>query len=606
LIRNDLRNIAIIAHVDHGKTTLLNEMLRQGGAFRQNQVVEDRVMDSNDLERERGITILAKNTSIHYGDVKINVIDTPGHADFGGEVERVLKMVSGVLLLVDAAEGPMPQTRFVLQKALELGHRIIIVVNKIDRPDARSLEVVDEVLELLLDLDASDEQLESPMLFCSGRDGTATLTPQQQGTDLRPLLDTIVDYIPPEQGDEAGPMQVLISSIDYNDYVGRIAIGRVERGVVKANSTVAVTDYHDKEVAFQAKLANLYQIDGLTRQPVESATVGDIVCFSGISDITIGNTICAPDCVEAIPFVKISDPTVEMTFAVNDSPFAGKEGKFVTSRQLRERLYKELLKDVSLRVEDGENTDSFKVSGRGEMHLSILIETMRREGYEFSVSTPRVLTKTVDGKLHEPMEQLVIDVPESFVGSVMEKLGSRKGELLSMAPIGSRMRIEFLIPERGLFGYRSEFLTDTKGEGILNSIFAGFEPYKGEIPKRATGSLVSFETGDSVTYGLFNAQERGTLFIGPGVPVYEGMIVGSSPKAEDIIVNVCKKKHATNMRASGSDEALRLVPPKNLSLEEALEFITDDELVEITPQTIRLRKRILDKAARLRAQSQKK
>ena len=505
-----------------------------------------------------------------------------------------------------AAEGPMPQTRFVLQKALELGHRIIIVVNKIDRPDARSLEVVDEVLELLLDLDATDEQLESPILFCSGRDGTATLVPQETGTDLRPLLDTIVDYIPPEQGDENGPMQVLVSSIDYNDYVGRIAIGRVERGIVKANSTVAVTDYHDPSVSYQAKLANLYQIEGLTRQPVDSATVGDIVCFSGISDITIGNTICATDCVEAIPFVKISDPTVEMTFSVNDSPFSGKEGKFVTTRQLRERLYRELLKDVSLRVEDGDNTDSFRVSGRGEMHLSILIETMRREGYEFSVSTPKVLTKQIDGKLQEPMEQVVIDVPENGVGAVMEKLGSRKGELLSMNPVGSRMRIEFLIPARGLFGYRSEFLTDTKGEGVLNSIFAGYQPYKGEIPKRLTGSLVSFETGDSVTYGLFNAQERGTLFIGPGVPVYEGMIVGSSPKAEDIIVNVCKKKHATNMRASGSDEALRLVPPKNLSLEEALEFITDDELVEVTPKSIRLRKRILDRAARLRAQSQKK
>ena len=603
MIRNDLRNIAIIAHVDHGKTTLLNEMLRQGGAFRQNQVVEDRVMDSNDLERERGITILAKNTSIHYGDVKINVIDTPGHADFGGEVERVLKMVSGVLLLVDAAEGPMPQTRFVLQKALELGHRIIIVVNKIDRPDARSLEVVDEVLELLLDLDASDEQLESPMLFCSGRDGTATLTPQQQGTDLRPLLDTIVDYIPPEQGDEAGPMQVLISSIDYNDYVGRIAIGRIERGVIRQNQEIAVCNYHTPEAApKKAKAVSIYEFDGLGRKAVTESSAGSIIAMSGIGDITIGDTICAAAAPEPLPFVQISAPTMEMTFSINDSPFCGREGKFVTSRQIRDRLFRETLKDVSLRVTEIEGaTDAFNVAGRGEMHLSILIETMRREGYEFQVSPPRVLYQEIDGQRCEPIERLVADVPADSVGAVIEKLGSRKGDLVEMTPVGERMKLEFLVPARGLFGYRNEFLTDTRGEGIMASVFDSYAPYKGDLSRRNTGSLIAFETGESVTYGLFNAQERGALFIGAGVPVYAGMVVGVSPKQEDITVNVCKKKQLTNMRASGSDEALRLVPCRQLSLEQNLEFLADDELLEVTPKSLRIRKRILDHEKRMKA-----
>ena len=607
MIRNDLRNIAIIAHVDHGKTTLLNEMLRQGGAFRQNQVVEDRVMDSNDLERERGITILAKNTSIHYGDVKINVIDTPGHADFGGEVERVLKMVSGVLLLVDAAEGPMPQTRFVLQKALELGHRIIIVVNKIDRPDARSLEVVDEVLELLLDLDASDEQLDSPMLFCSGRDGTATLTPQQQGTDLRPLLDTIVDYIPPEQGDEAGPMQVLISSIDYNDFVGRIAIGRIERGSLKQNQEIAVCNYHDPEAVLRkAKATAIYEFEGLARNPVQESAAGNIIAMSGIPDITIGDTICVPDRVEALPFVKISAPTLEMTFSVNDSPFAGKEGKYVTSRQIRDRLFRETLKDVSLRVTETDKETAFNVAGRGEMSLSILIETMRREGYEFQVSPARVLYQEIDGKTCEPIERLVVDVPADCVGAVIEKLGQRKADLGNMTPVGSRMKIEFLVPARGLFGYRSDFLTDTKGEGIMASVFDSYAPYKGDISRRGNGSLISFETGESVTYGLFNAQERGTLFIGAGVPVYGGMIVGVSPRSEDMTVNVCKKKQLTNTRASGSDDALRLVPPKQMSLEQCLEFRADDELLEVTPQSLRMRKSILDHEKRMKALHGKK
>ena len=603
MIRNDLRNIAIIAHVDHGKTTLVDEMLKQGGVFRENQAVADRVMDSNDLERERGITILAKNTAVHYGDVKINIVDTPGHADFGGEVERILKMVDGVVLLVDAAEGPMPQTRFVLQKALELKHRIIVVVNKIDRPDARIYEIADEVLELLLDLDADEEQLESPLLYCSGRAGTASLTPDNAGSDLRPLFETIVDYIPAPEGDETGPMQMLVSSIDYNDYVGRIAIGRIERGVIRQNDEVLITDYHDADKQYRGKIATLFQIDGLRRVPVEQAIVGDLVCISGIESITIGETICAPACPEPLPFVKISEPTVEMTFSVNDSPFAGREGKFVTSRQIRDRLYRELLKDVSLRVSDTDTTDSFQVAGRGEMHLSILIETMRREGFELQVSTPRVLYKEIDGVLCEPMERLTIDVPADSVGAVMSKMAQRRGEMVAMNARGSRQRLEFLIPSRGLFGYRNEFLTDTRGEGVMNSLFAGYQPCKGEIEKRSVGSLIAFETGESVTYGLYNAQERGTLFIGAGVPVYEGMIVGFSPKGEDIAVNVCKKKHVTNMRASGSDEALRLTPPKQMSLEESLEFITDDELLEITPKSLRLRKRILDNNLRLKAAS---
>ena len=598
MVREDLRNVAIIAHVDHGKTTLVDEMLKQSGTFRENQVVNDRVMDSNDIERERGITILAKNTSIFYKDVKINVIDTPGHADFGGEVERVLKMVNGVILLVDAAEGPMPQTRFVLQKALELGHKIIIVVNKIDRPDARLDEVGDEVLELLLDLDASDEQLESPILYCSGRDGTASLSPTEPGTDMIPLFDQILSYIPAPEVDTEGPMQMLVSSIDYNEYVGRIAIGRVERGEIKVNQDVTVGDYHETKKPYRGKVVTIYQIEGLKRVPCDSAKAGDIVCISGIENITIGDTICAFGEFEAVPFVKISEPTVEMTFSVNDSPFAGREGKFVTSRHLRDRLFKELLKDVSLRVSETDSTDSFKVAGRGEMHLSILIENMRREGYELGVSTPRVLYREVEGKLSEPIERLVIDVPEDCVGAVMEKLGSRKGELTQMAPVGSRMRLEFLIPARGLFGYKSEFLTDTKGEGIMSSVFDSYQPYKGDIPKRATGSLVAFEAGEAVTYGLYNAQERGELFIKAGTPVYEGMVVGASPKQEDLVVNVCKKKHLTNTRASGSDDALRLIPPRVLSLEDSLEFLADDELLEVTPKNIRIRKKTLSNTQR--------
>ena len=601
-----LRNIAIIAHVDHGKTTLVDEMLKQGGAFRENQEVEDRVMDSNDIERERGITILAKNTSVKYNGVKINIIDTPGHADFGGEVERVLKMVDGVLLLVDAAEGPMPQTRFVLSKALELGHKIIIVVNKIDRPDARLDEIGDEVLELLLDLDASDEQLESPILFCSGRAGTCSLSQYEAGTDLKPLFDTILDYIPAPEGDENGPMQMLISSIDYNDYVGRTGIGRVERGVIKVNQPVIVGDYHETKKPYNSKIVTISQIEGLGKANVDEAKVGDIVWISGIENITIGDTLCAADNYEPLPFVKISEPTVEMTFSVNDSPFAGREGKFVTSRQLRERLFKEVLRDVSLRVSETDSTDAFRVCGRGEMHLSILIENMRREGYELGVSTPKVLMKEIDGVLCEPMERLVIDVPEDCTGPVMEKMGTRKGELQSMHPQGSRMRLEFIIPARGLFGYKSEFLTDTRGEGVMSSIFENYQPYKGDIPRRNTGSLISFETGEAVTYGLYNAQERGSLFIGAGTPVYEGMVVGASPKVEDLVVNVCKKKHLTNTRASGSDDALRLVPPRRLSLEDSLEFIADDELLEVTPKSIRIRKRILDNALRAKTKAKEK
>ena len=597
MIREDLRNVAIIAHVDHGKTTLVDQMLRQSGTFRENQAVEERVMDSNDIERERGITILAKNTSIKYKDVKINVIDTPGHADFGGEVERVLKMVNGVLLLVDAAEGPMPQTRFVLQKALELGHKIIIVVNKIDRPDARLKEVVEEVLELLLDLDATDEQLDSPVLFCSGRDGTASLT-MDGGTDMTPLFDMILDYVPAPEVEEEGGMQYLVSAIDYNEYVGRIAIGRIERGTMKVNQDVTIGDYHNTKQEYRGKIVTMYQIEGLNRVPVNEAKAGDIVCISGIENITIGDTICEFGKFEALPFVKISEPTVEMTFSVNNSPFAGREGKFVTTRHIRDRLFRELLKDVSLRVTETDNADTYRVAGRGEMHLSILIENMRREGYELGVSTPRVLYREIDGQLNEPIERVVIDVPEDAVGSVMEKLGSRKGELQAMNPIGSRMRLEFLIPARGLFGYKSEFLTDTKGEGIMSSVFEGYEPYKGDIPKRAQGSLVAFETGEAVTYGLYNAQERGELFITAGTQVYEGMVVGASPKSEDLVVNVCKKKHLTNTRASGSDDALRLIPPRNMSLEDALEFLADDELLEVTPKSIRIRKRTLSNTQR--------
>lgn len=606
MVREDLRNIAIIAHVDHGKTTLVDQMLKQGGTFRANQVVEERVMDSGALERERGITILAKNTSMHYNGVKINIVDTPGHADFSGEVERSLKMVSGVLLLVDAAEGPMPQTRFVTQKALELGLKLIIVVNKIDRPDARIKEVEDEVLELLMDLNASDEQLDSPFVYCSGREGTASLNADEAGSDLTPLFDTILCHFPPLDLDEKGGMQILVSSIDYNEYVGRIGIGRIERGSVRQGQEVTVCNFNKKEVNLKGKLVNLYEIEGLERVPCETASAGDIVCFSGLEKINIGDTVCATDCVEPAPFVKISEPTVEMIFSVNDSPFAGKEGKFVTTRHLRERLYRELLRDVSLRVEDTDSADAFRVSGRGEMHLSILIETMRREGYEFQVSAPKVLFKEVDGERYEPVDRLIADVPETVTGPVFQSMGERKGELVHMSAMGSRMRLEFLVPARGLFGYKSEFLTDTKGEGVMSSVFFEYQPYKGELTKPRVGSLVAFEAGEAVTYGLFNAQGRGTLFIGAGTPVYEGMVIGFSPKDEDLNVNVCKTKHLTNTRSSASDDALRLIPPKKMSLEEALEFIKDDELLEITPKTVRVRKRILDSELRAKARAKAK
>ncbi len=605
MIRENLRNVAIIAHVDHGKTTLVDEMLKQGGVFRENQNVADRVMDSNDIERERGITILAKNTAVQYKDIKINIIDTPGHADFGGEVERVLSMVDGVLLLVDAAEGPMPQTRFVLSKALEMGHKIIIVVNKIDRPDARLDEIGDEVLELLLDLDADEEQLESPILFCSGRSGTASLSQYEAGENLLPLFETIVNYIEPPQGEPEEPLQMLVSSIDYNEYVGRIAIGRIQRGSIQVNQPVMVCNANTDKKPAPARIVTLAQMQGLGQVNVETSTVGDIVCISGIADITIGDTICAYDNPEPLPFTHISEPTMEMTFSVNDSPFAGQEGKYVTSRQLRERLFKELLKDVSLRVNETDNTDAFSVAGRGEMHLSILVENMRREGYELAVSTPRVLYKEIDGKLYEPQERLVVDVPEECVGTVMEKMGTRKGELQTMHPQGSRMRLEFLVPSRGLFGYKGEFLTNTRGEGIMSSVFDSYIPYKGDIPRRSSGSLICHESGEAVTYGLYNAQERGTLFIGAGTPVYEGMVVGVSPKADDMVVNVCKRKHLTNTRASGSDDALRLVPPRVMSLEDCLEFLADDELLEVTPESLRIRKRVLDNSLRAKQRSKK-
>ncbi len=606
MVRNDIRNIAIIAHVDHGKTTLVDEMLKQGGAYRENQATTERVMDSNDLERERGITILSKNTAVHYNGVKINIIDTPGHADFGGEVERILKMVNGVLLLVDAAEGPMPQTRFVLQKALELNHKVIVVVNKIDKPDARIDEVMDEILELLIDLDANDDQLESPTIFCSGRAGTASIVPHESGSDLRPLFETIINYIPAPEGDENKGLQLLVSSIDYNDYVGRIGIGRVDNGVVKVGQEISVCNYHSSENPRRTKIVSLYEFDGLKRNPIEYAMPGDIVCFSGAENITIGDTICSVDSPSPLPFVKISEPTLEMTFSVNDSPFAGKEGKFVTSRQIRKRLYDELLKDVSLRVEDGETTDSFKVCGRGEMHLSILIETMRREGYELAVSAPRVIYKEIDGVKCEPMERVYIDVDSEFAGSVMEKLGARKGELVDMSVHGSRTKLEYSIPARCLFGYRSKFMTDTRGEGIMNSIFDGYQPFKGEINARYTGSLVASEAGVTTSYGLYNTQERGVMFIGVQTPVYEGMIVGENPKLGDISVNPCKTKQLTAIRSKGADEKLILTPAKIMGLEEAIEFIAEDELIEVTPKSIRLRKQILNTANRLKAQAKLK
>ncbi len=597
--QKNIRNIAIIAHVDHGKTTLVDEMLKQSGIYRENQTVVDRVMDSGDLERERGITILAKNTAVHYKGTKINIVDTPGHADFGGEVERILKMVNGVILLVDAAEGPMPQTRFVLQKALELGHKVIVVINKIDRLDARIEEVMDEILELLLDLNATEEQFDSPTLFCSARQGVASYGPTEPGVNLDPLFKTIVDYIPAPTGDPEAPLQMLVSSIDYNDYVGRIGIGRIERGTIRQNQEVSICDYHDPEHSAKGKVVALYEFDGLAKKPITEASAGEIVAFSGMADITIGRTVCAPELPEPLPFVKISDPTIEMTFSVNDSPFAGREGKYVTSRNLRDRLNRELLKDVSLHVTE-QGTDAFNVAGRGEMHLSILIETMRREGYEFQVSTPRVLTKVIDGKVCEPIERMVADVPEASMGSVIEKMGRRKGDLLSMTPVGSRYRLEFLVPSRGLFGYRSEFLTDTRGEGIMSSVLDSYAPMKGEIERRKTGSLIAFETGEACTYGLYNAQERGQLFIGPGVEVYAGMVVGICSRNEDMTVNVCKKKQLTNMRAAGADDALRLTSPKILSLEQCLEFLADDELLEVTPKNLRIRKRELDHSARMR------
>ena len=603
--REDLRNVAIIAHVDHGKTTLVDEMLRQGGVYRENQQTTDRVMDSGDLERERGITILAKNTAVHYKGVKINIIDTPGHADFGGEVERILKMVDGVILLVDAAEGPMPQTRFVLERALALGHRVIVVVNKIDKPDARLDEVPDEVLELLLDLDATEEQFDSPMLFCSGRAGTAALSPFEEGKDLSPLFDTILDYIPAPEGEETGELQMLVSSLDYSDYVGRIGIGRVSRGVLRVNADVVTSNYHH-EGTRRGRIVSIYQFDGLARTPATEATVGDIVCFSGLEELSIGDTVTSPLAVEPLEFVKVSEPTIEMTFSVNDSPFAGKEGKFVTSRHLRDRLYKETLRDVSLRVSDGETTDAFKVAGRGEMHLSILIENMRREGYELCCSTPRVLYKDIDGVKCEPMERVTVDVPEEYMGAVMEKLGARKGELLDMQLRGTRQKLIYKIPARCLFGYRSEFLTDTRGEGILNTVFDGYAPFKGGVTMRYTGSLVASEKGEATSYGLYNTQDRGTMFIGVQTPVYEGMIVGENPKVGDISVNVCKQKHLTAIRSAGADEALRLTPHRQMSLEEAIEFIADDELIEVTPKSIRLRKSILDTPTRLKAEAKRK
>ncbi len=602
----NIRNIAIIAHVDHGKTTLVDQMLKQSGVFHQNQTVEERVMDNNDLEREKGITILAKNTAVFRGDVKINIVDTPGHADFSGEVERILKMVNGVILLVDAFEGPMPQTRFVLQKALEMNHKVIIVVNKIDRPDARPLDVALETIELLEELNAGEDQLNSPILYCSARKGLASTEPEIPGADLSPLFDAIIEHIPAPLADPDQPLQLLVSSVDYNNFVGRIGIGRVDRGIIRPGQQVMIANYHDPESSYQGKINTLFAIEGLNRVPVEEGQAGDIVCFCGIESINIGDTLCDLEHVDPIPFVKVGEPTVEMTFSVNDSPLAGTEGEYVTSRQLRERLFRELLKDVSLKVFETDNTDSFRVLGRGEMHLAILIETMRREGYEFSVSPPKALFKEIDGKTYEPMERLHIDVPEEYYHFVAEKMGKRKGQLLNIVPSGKRMKAEYLIPARGLFGYRNEFLTDTCGEGIMGSVFAEYQEYKGKITNRESGSLVAWESGVAVTYGLFNAQERGRLFIKPGVKVYEGMIVGMNPKHEDVSVNVCKKKQMTNMRASGADESLRLVPPLELSLEQCLEFMADDELLEITPQNLRLRKKILSRTERLRMASRAK
>ncbi len=603
--RENIRNIAIIAHVDHGKTTLVDELLKQSGIFRSNEVVQDRVMDSNDLERERGITILSKNTSVHYDGVKINIVDTPGHADFGGEVERILTMVDGVLLLVDAFEGCMPQTRFVLRKALALEKKVLVVVNKIDRAGARPAEVIDEVLDLFIELGANEDQLEFPVIYASAKDGYASLNPNDRDGDMRPLFDMIINNIEPPKGDTDAPVQVLFSSLDYDDYIGRIGVGRMERGTLKRNDSVVLckTDGTTENV----RISRLYQFDGLKRVEVDSAAAGDIICVSGIADLNIGETICAPDCIEPLPFVKIDEPTISMNFIVNDSPFAGKEGKFVTSRNLRDRLFKEVETNVSMKVEETDSTDTFKVSGRGELHLSILIETMRRQGYEFQVSRPQVITKFENGKLLEPIELLIVEVPEEYVGSVMQKIGSRRGELENMGTReGGSTHLEFRIPARGLIGYRSEFMTDTNGNGIMNNLFAGYEEYKGDIQTRERGSIIAHESGETSAYGLFNTQDRGRLFVGPGVPVYEGMIVGECSKNEDITCNVCKNKHLTNTRASGSDDALRLVPHTVLSLEQSMEFIKDDELLEVTPESIRLRKRILSKDLRLKEQFRKK
>lgn len=603
--RNDIKNIAIIAHVDHGKTTLVDEMLHQSGIFRDNEVVEERVMDSNDLERERGITILSKNTAIHYEGYKINIVDTPGHADFGGEVERILTMVDGVLLLVDAFEGCMPQTRFVLNKALALNKKVVVVINKIDRPGARPAEVIDEVLDLFIELGANDDQLEFPVIYASAKDGYSSLDPEARSGDMRPLFQEIIKEIQPPEGDVDEPLQCLFSSLDYDDYIGRIGIGRIQRGRLNVNDKVALckTDGSVENV----KISRLYQFEGLKRVEVQSAAAGDIICVTGIADLNIGETICDPEHIEPLPFVKIDEPTISMNFMVNDSPFAGQEGKYVTSRNLRDRLFKEVETNVSMRVEETDSTDCFKVSGRGELHLSILIENMRRQGYEFQVSRPEVITKVENGKLLEPIELLIVEVPEEYVGAVMQKIGSRRGELENMGTRdGGATHLEFKIPARGLIGYRSEFLTDTNGNGIMNNVFFGYEEYKGDISTRERGSIVVHETGETSAYGLFNTQDRGRLFVGPGVAVYEGMIVGECAKNEDITCNVCKNKHLTNTRASGSDDALRLVPPTTLSLEQSMEFIGEDELVEITPKSIRLRKKILSKDLRLKQQFRKK
>ena len=590
----DIRNIAIIAHVDHGKTSLVNALLKQGGIFRENQEVEDRVMDSNALERERGITILSKNCSAFFAGTKINIVDTPGHADFGGEVERVLKMVDGVLLVVDAFEGPMPQTRFVLEKALELNLKVIIVINKVDRPDARLDVVADEVLELMLDLNATDEQLMSPIVYCSARAGVASLDKHSLGKDMKPLFEAIISHIDPPKMDVNAPFQMLVSATEQNDYLGKLAVGKIESGKIKLNQTVYIKNYFDASKQYSGKAVNLFNFDGLKRDAIEEGLAGDIICIAGIQDITIGDTLSENPDMPAIPFVKISEPSVEMTFMVNDSPFAGKEGKFVTSRHIKDRLYKEAVKDLSLQVADGDTADQFKVRGRGEMHLSILIENMRRDGYEFQVSRPRVLFKTINGQKCEPIDKVVIDVPQESVGAIMQSMGTKRGELLNMSPIGSRTRLQFLVPSRGLFGYKSQMLTDTRGEGVMSSVFDSYQPYKGEIEGRNFGSLISYETGEAITYGLFNAQGRGRLLVHPGEKVYMGQVVGANPKGDDIVVNVCKKKQLTNTRSSSSDEALKLTPIQTMTLEEALEFIADDELVEVTPKSIRIRKSILD------------